>query len=225
MKTTLVMPTLNEIGSIEKSLTQLPKDLIDEVLVVDGYSTDGTVELVRKLGYPLIFQEKKDKGLGASGFGSAISTGIKHAKGDTIIIMSADGSQNVNDIPLLLKKIEEGCDLVLASRYLPEGGSEDDTPLHRLGNRFFTFLCNQLYGIGISDSLYFFLAARKEMFDKFQLESPDAGCCVELPIKAHRAGFKIGEIPSFERKRATGQGKLNAFIDGLKILFKILKPY
>jgi len=223
MKTTLIMPTLNEVESIEKALSPLPREIIDEILVVDGYSTDGTVELVKKLGYNLIFQGKDPKGVGAKGFGLAISAGINQVKGDVIVIMSADCSQNVNDIFLLLEKIKEGYDLVLASRYLPGGGSEDDTTLHRWGNKFFTFLCNKLHNTGITDSLYFFLAVKKEVFDKIKLENPNAGCCVELPIKARRAGFRITEIPSFEKKRRAGKGKLNAFVDGLKILFEILK--
>lgn len=226
MKTTLIMPALNEVESIEGTLAQIPKEIIDEILVVDGYSDDGTVELVKKLGHSVIFQEKKkSKGWGANGFGSAIWTGIKHAKGDTIIVMNADGSQDPKDIPNLLKKIDEGYDLVLASRYLPGAGSDDDTPLHYFGNKMFTFLCNLLYKIGISDSLYFFLAAKKGIFEKFKLESTDEGCCVELPIKAHRAGFKIAEIPSFERKRTAGKAKLNALVNGLQILLKILNPY
>lgn len=223
--TTLIMPTLNEVESIEKALTQLPRDLIDEVLVVDGHSTDGTVELVRKLGYQVIFQEENPKGGGAKGFGSAVATGIKHARGDVVVIMSADLSQNVNDIPLLLGKIKEGYDLALASRYTRGGGSEDDTWLHRWGNKFFTALCNLLYNTRVTDCLYFFLAVRKNVFDKFKLEVVHAGCCPELPIKARKAGFKIAEIPSFEKKRAGGKAKLNAFIDGLKILLTILKPY
>jgi len=223
MKTTLIMPTLNEVETIEKSLTQLPKDLIEEILVIDGHSTDGTIELVKKLGYPVIFQEENPKGPGAKGFGSAIATGIKNATGDVIIVMSADGSQDVNDIPLMLKKIDEGYDLVLTSRYLQGGKSDDDTLLHRLGNKFFTSLCNILHGTKITDCLYFYLAVRKRVFDKFKIETVHAGCCPELPIKAHKAGFKIVDIPSIERKRAGGIGKLNAFVDGLKILSTIVK--
>lgn len=222
MKTTVVMPTLNEVETIEESLTRLPKDLIDEVLVIDGHSTDGTIELVKKLGYPVIFQEENPKGPGAKGFGSAVATGIKHATGDVIIITSADLSQDINDLPLMLDKIKEGYDLVLTSRYMKGGGSEDDTLLHRWGNKFFTFLCNFLHGTKITDCLYFYLAADKKMFEKFKIETVHAGCCPELPIKAHKAGFKIVDIPSVEKKRGGGKGKLNAFVDGLKILWTIV---
>lgn len=218
MKTSIIIPTLNEVESIEKVLEEIPKDIADEIIISDGHSTDGTQELVRKIGYKVIEQKGK-------GFGAGIASGIEEAKGEVVVIINADGSQNPKDIPLLLEKIKEGYDLVLASRYLPGAGSDDDTLLHYFGNKMFTFLCNLFYKIGISDSLYFFLAAKKEIFEKIKLESSDEGFCVELPIKVHRAGFKIAEIPSFEKKRMAGKAKLNAFRDGLRILLRILKPY
>ncbi|MFH1462564.1 MAG: glycosyltransferase family 2 protein [bacterium] len=217
MKISIIIPALNEIESIGKVLEEIPNGVADEIIISDGHSTDGTQELVRKMGYKVIEQEGK-------GFGAAITSGIKEVKGDVVIIVNADGSQNPKDIPLLLEKMKEGYDMVLASRYLPGAGSEDDTWLHCLGNKMFTFFCNVLYGVGISDSLYFFLAAKKEIFEKIKLKSPNSGYAAELPIKAHRAGFKIAEIPSFERKRTGGKAKVNAFTNGLQILLTILKP-
>lgn len=216
MKSTLIIPTLNEVESIEKVLVQIPKEEVDQILVVDGHSSDGTVELVRKLGYSLIFQEKK-------GFGSAINTGIREAQGEIIVILNGDGSQNPQDIPRLLGKIKEGYDLVLASRYLPGAGSEDDTLVHYIGNRLFTYLCNKLYKMEISDSLYFFIAARKKIFEIIKPEGVHFEYCIEMPIKAHKAGLKIAEIPSFERKRMGGKGKVSALSVGPKTLWTLLK--
>lgn len=213
----MIIPALNEVESIGQVLIDIPKDRVDEVLVADGGSTDGTQELVRKLGYQVVTQEKK-------GFGAAIASGIEHAKGDIIIILNADGSQTLEDIPKLLEKLEEGYDLVMASRYLPGGGSEDDTFLHLVGNKIFTFLCNILYKVNVSDVLYFFLAARKEIFEKIKPTCDHAGYCVEVPIKVRKAGFKIGEIPSFEKKRIAGKAKVKAFTTGFEIITRILKP-
>lgn len=218
MKTTVIIPTFNEVESIEKVLSQIPKDKVDEILVIDAPSFDGTAELVKKTGYPLIIQEGK-------GFGRAIATGVKHAKGDVVVVLNGDGSQNPEDIPKLLEKIEQGYDLVLASRYLPEAGSDDDTLIHYIGNRFFTYLCNILYKTRISDSLYFFIAARKRVFEIIKPESPHFGYCIEIPIKAHQAGLKIAEIPSFERKRMGGKGKVSALSVGPKTLWTLLKQW
>ncbi|MBI2626585.1 MAG: glycosyltransferase family 2 protein [Candidatus Nealsonbacteria bacterium] len=215
-KVSVIIPALNEVGSIGAVLNDIPKDRVDEILVADGGSTDGTVELVEKLGYIVVTQEKK-------GFGAAIASGIENAKGDVVMVINADGSMNPKDIPVLLDKLNEGYDLVLASRYLKGAGSEDDTFSHYIGNRIFTFLCNMLYGTKISDSLYFFLAAKKDIFKKINMSSVHAGYCIELPIKAHKAGFKIGEIPSFEKKRTAGKAKVHALSAGFKILLTLLK--
>ena len=217
VRVSVIIPCLNEVGSIEAVLNDIPKDRVDEVLVADGGSTDGTVELVEKMGYQIVTQEKK-------GFGAAIMSGINHAKGDVIVVLNADGSMNPKDIPKLLEKLNEGYDLVLASRYLKGGGSEEDTILHFIGNKFFTFLCNLLYKVNVSDVLYFFLVAKKEVFETIKPQCLNAGFCVEVPIKTAKAGFKIGEIPSFEKRRMAGKAKVNAFTTGFKILTKVLKP-
>lgn len=216
MKVSVIIPALNEVGSIETVLSQIPKEGIDEILVIDGHSTDGTVELVKKLGYPVIFQKGK-------GFGAAISTGVEAAKGDVIVSLTSDNSQNPKDIPDLLRKIDEGYDLVMASRYLPGAGSEDDTLLHHIGNKFFTWLCNFIHKTKITDSLYFFVAFRKDIFKIIEPKNLHCGYGIEMPIRAYNAGLKIAEIPSFERKRFAGKAKISAFSDGFKILKTILK--
>lgn len=216
MRTSVIIPTFNEVSTIEDTLKDIPKEVVDEILVIDGHSTDGTVELVRKLGYPLFFQKEK-------GFGSAISEAVRRTRGDVLIFITSDYSQNPKDIPKLLEKIQEGYDVVLASRYLPGSGSDDDTFLHYFGNKAFTFLTNLIHGSNFSDCLYFFMAIRKKVLDSLQLNSPGFEYCIELPIKVHRAGFRVAQIPSFERKRAGGKAKFQGFYHGFKILKKIIK--
>ena len=214
----LIIPTLNEEQTIGRVLAQVPQGVVDEVLVIDGHSTDATREMALKMGAKVILQE------GGKGYGRAAMTGIKYAAGDIIVFLTADLSQNPQDIPKLLAKLNEGYALVMASRYIKGGGSSDDTFLHYIGNKFFTFLCNFLHGSRFSDSLYFFLAAKKEVFEKANAISPGFEYCIEFPIKAHKAGFKIAQIPSFEKKRLAGEAKVRSFRHGWKILLKILKP-
>lgn len=216
-KVSVIIPTLNEAGSIKEVLNGISKNKVDEVLIIDGHSIDGTADLAKKLGCPVFLQEKK-------GFGEAIAEGVKRAKGDVLIFITADNSQNPGDIPALLEKIAEGYDMVMASRYLPGAGSDDDTALHYIGNKIFTFLCNKLYGSNFSDCLYFFMAIRRKVFDSIKLNSSGFEYCMELPIKVHKAGFKIIQIPSFERKRSGGMAKVNAVRHGFHILMKLLKP-
>ena len=99
MSVSVIIITLNEFESIGQVLKELPRNL-DEILVVDGYSSDGTPELVKSLGYEVIMQQGK-------GYGAAFLTGIKKAKGDVLVLMDGDGSHNPADIPRLLEKVSD----------------------------------------------------------------------------------------------------------------------
>ncbi len=218
MAISLIISTLNEEQTIGQVLAQIPPGAVDEILVIDGYSTDRTREIASQAGAKVVLQE------GGRGYGRAAITGLKYAMGDIIVFLTADLSQDPQDIPKLLAKLSEGYELVMASRYMKGGGSEDDTFLHYIGNKIFTFLCNFLYGSQFSDLLYFFIAGKKEAFEKTNAVSPGFEYCAELPIKAHKAGLKITQIPSFEKKRLAGEAKAQSFRHGWKILLKILKP-
>lgn len=218
MKVSLIIPTRNEANSLERIIKEIPAGFVDEIVVSDGHSTDGTRELAERLGCKVIIQEGRGYGLG-------IRTGIKHCRGDVIIFMDADGSQNPADIPRLLEKIREGYDVGWGSRYLGRGKTADDTWLRYFGNKFFTFLTGFIHGLWVADILYTFAAFKKDIFDKINLESPGFELCVELPVKAHKAGFKFGQVPCIERKRMAGETKVNELIDGYKILKAILKKY
>ncbi len=215
MQVSLIIPTLNEAHNIAGVLKDIPKDIIDQILIVDGYSTDGTPDIAKKMGYKVIFQEGK-------GYGRAVATGLKYATGDTIVLIDADGGYVLSDIPKLLQCVENGYDIAYGSRYLPGSGSDDDTAVRYLGNKIFTFLMWFLHGVRITDSLFLYIAAKKRVFDKINIKSTDFEYCMEFPIKAHRAGFKYTEIPSWENKRMSGESKVNAFYHGLRILWLLL---
>jgi len=217
MKVSVIIPTLNEAGCIERVINEIPKDVVDEILVVDGHSTDGTVDIVKKIdGVKLIMQRGK-------GFGSAFIQGIEKAKGDIVVLADGDGSHNPADIPKLVDKIKEGYDYVMAARYRPGSRSEDDTFIRYFGNMFFTFLTNVIHKTNVADSLYLFTAIRKEAFKNIELKSKGFEFCIEILVKAHKAGLKLAEVPSIERKRYSGLSKVNAFKHGLVILWEIFK--
>ena len=215
-KVSAVIPTLNEVSTIKMVLDSLPKDVVDEVLVIDGHSTDGTVELVKSLGYQVYFEE-------GNGFGAAFATGAKKATGEIVVFINSDFSHDAADIPKFLEKIKEGYDMVMASRYMKGGGSEDDSLLHYIGNRIITFTVNLVHRTHFSDILYFYLAAKKEVFDRVETKAQGFEYCIYWPIKSHKGCFKITQIPSFERKRAGGKAKVNALIHGTKIFLSIFK--
>ncbi len=215
MKVTVQIPTYNEEGSLAHTIKRIPQGAADEILVIDGHSTDKTVEIAKSLGCRVIIQPGK-------GYGDAQLFGFKQAEGDIIISMDADGSPDPADIPKLVAKIEEGYDLALGSRYMSDARSEDDTFIRYAGNKIFTFLTNLIHGMKITDSLYFFAAMKKDMVNKLDLKSKDFALCIEVPVKAHKAGYKIGEVACVEGKRFADESRVNAFNDGLKILWQLI---
>jgi glycosyltransferase involved in cell wall biosynthesis len=215
MKVSIVIPALNEAGCIAQTLSEIPVNTYHEIIVVDGNSPDGTADIVRQLGYKVIIQKTK-------GFGGGFAEGIDAATGDIVILMNADGSMNSGDIPKMIDRVNEGYDCVFAVRYAHGYGSEDDDLVHHIGNMFFTFLVNLIHKVFIWDALYFFVAFRRDKASLINPKSLGFSYCVEFPIKAHKAGLKISQVPSKERPRRAGESKVNAFIDGLKILKMIL---
>lgn len=215
-RVSLIIPTLNEAGSIEAVLKEIPRDVVHEVLIVDGASTDGTADLVRRLGDRVIQQEGR-------GYGAAIATGFKHVSGDIIVLADADGSYNLDDIRLLVQRVQDGADLALGSRYLPESGSEDDTLIRYVGNKVFTWTLWKLYGVELSDALFFYMAIRRDVVQSITATAQGFEYIVEFLIKAQRSGFKFAEIPSLEKSRTAGKSKVNAFRDGLRMLWTMVR--
>ncbi|HEX55506.1 MAG: glycosyltransferase family 2 protein [Candidatus Altiarchaeales archaeon] len=210
----VVIPTLNEEENIARVLREIPK-YIDEVIVVDGHSKDKTVEIARRYGVKVIFDDV--------GKGSALRKGMKNATGDIIIMMDADCSHIPEEMPLLIAGIESGYDICMGSRFIQGGGSEDITLLRKLGNKFFIFLVNLIWKMNYSDLCYGYRSLRKDCVEKLDLESDGFGIETEISIRAAKKGLRVLEVPSFEKKRHSGEGKLRTFRDGFVILKRIIR--
>lgn len=221
-KVTLIFPTRNESGCIGHVLQEVPRHLVDEILIVDGHSTDDTVRVAKKYLRPKADRIVAQKG---TGYGSAFIQGIKIAKGDVIIMMDADGSHNPSDIPFLLQKIDQGYEYVMSSRYAIGARSFDDTFVRWFGNQLFTKLTNIIHDMRVTDSLYLLTAAWKKDLLKLNLKAPKFEFCTEIIIKASKAGLRFAEVPAIERARYSGKSKVFAPLDGLKILLAIFQKY
>ena len=116
------------------------------------------------------------------------------------MLADADGSYNLDDIRHLVQRVQDGADLALGSRYLPE-----------------------LYGVELTDALFFYMAIRRDVVRSITVTAPGFEYIVEFLIKAQRSGFKFAEIPSLEKSRTAGKSKVNAFRDGLRMLWIMIR--
>ena len=126
---------------------------------------------------------------------------------------------------MIAKIKDDKNDFVFASRYEKNCGSDDDTFITFVGNYIFTLLGKIFFKLEITDILYTFVVARTSCAKKLELTAKDFSFCVELPIKAKRANYRICTSKSYERARLAGKKKVNAFKDGLKILFAMVKLF
>ena len=157
-----------------------------------------------------------------NGYGAAIIKGINSSQTKYSCIINADGSMSPKYLKNMLDKCKEN-DLVFGSRYLKQGGSEDDTVLTYIGNKFFTLFGNIFFRLNLSDILFTYILGKTNSLKKLNLSYNDFRLCVELPIKAKRNNFKYISVPCFEKKRIAGKKKVSEFKDGTLILYAMLK--
>jgi glycosyltransferase involved in cell wall biosynthesis len=211
LKVSIVIPTLNEEKNLPSLLDEL-KDIkkIKEIIIIDGYSSDKTVEIAKKYNCKILF-DKKAKG-------SALRKGLDYATGDIIICMDADNSMLTREIPLLIAGIETGYDICMGSRFIQGGGTEDMSLIRKLGNKFFVKIVNFLWNMNYSDLCYGYRSFKKSCIKILDLKSNGFGIETEISIKAAKKNLKILEVPSYEKPRKYGNGKLRTFSDGMIIL-------
>ena len=212
---TLVIPAKNEEYSLPKVLNEI-KYFKCKKIVVLGKSDFKTIKTLNNFDCRIIKQEN-------SGYGNAIIEGINKTKTKYVCIFNADGSFHPKYLNLMLKKVLLGYNFVFASRYLKQGGSEDDTLLTLIGNQIFTFLGKLLFKLELSDILFTFILGETKKFKDLKLKSKDFRLCVEIPLRIVKKKYSYVTIPSFERSRLGGKKKVNEFKDGFLILFAMLK--
>ena len=213
---TLIIPAKNEAESLPKVLADL-KNFNCKILVSLQKDDEDTINAIKPFDIEIHIQNGK-------GYGNSLIEGINNCKTRYFCIFNADGSFEINDLNKMYKLIQSK-DFVYTSRYEPEGGSEDDTIVTLIGNKIFSSLGGILFSLKISDILYTYLMGRTECFKSLNIASDDFRFCVELPIKMHQANMSYISIPSKEKRRIAGKKKVNAFKDGLKILFSMIKLF
>ena len=212
----VIIPTLNEEGSLAWVLENLPS-WVDEVVLVDGLSTDATEALARRLrpDARVVHQPRRGKG-------AALRAGFAAARGDIIVMIDADGSTDPREMDRFIDALEDGADFVKGSRHMKGGGSADFTWTRAAGNKAFVLMSNVLYGSRFTDLCYGYCAFWREHVTALALTADGFEIETQLVLGAIKAGLEIREVPSFELERRAGTSNLNAVHDGLRVLRTML---
>ncbi|GGB13569.1 hypothetical protein GCM10011491_46570 [Brucella endophytica] len=228
MKTTLLVMTLNEIDGMKAIMPKIDRSWMDQIIVVDGGSKDGTIEWAKENGYDVFVQKQK-------GFRHAYTEVWPLVQGDIVITFSPDGNSVPELIPALIAKVKEGYDMVIASRYLAHARSEDDDIITSFGNWLFTRTVNILYGGRYTDVMVIYRAYRKAMAQELGLDREDAHALPEklfrtkisweplLSVRAAKAKLKVAEIPGDEPARIGGERKLQIMRWGAAYYFQFVR--
>ena len=213
----VVIPTKNEARNITWVLEQMPP-WIDEIVLVDGHSTDGTVEAAKRARPDVIVVDQEPRGKGA-----ALQAGFAAATGDIIVMLDADGSMHPREIARYVALLLSGYDLVKGSRFMAGAASTDITWLRHLGNSFLLYLTNLLHRTRFTDLCYGYCAFYRNVLGDIRLTATGFEVEAQLIVRACVAGLSITEVPSLESTRRYGQSNLRTFRDGQRVLWTLLR--
>lgn len=212
-----VIAAKNEADNLEHVLPYVPA-AVDEVILVDGHSTDGTPDVARRLHPEIVVVEQEGRGKG-----DALRAGFAAATGDVIVALDADGSTDPSEIPVFVGALLAGADFVKGSRFIQGGGTADMTLYRRLGNKGFVVLTRALMGGIFSDLCYGYNAFWRDLLPILDLDSDGFEIETLMSLRAMRARLRIAEVPSFEAERVHGASNLRSVPDGWRVLKTILR--
>jgi hypothetical protein len=230
----IVIPAHNEEENIPSLMDALIPTLEGyeetrnfEVVIVNDNSKDGTGSLIDSLAA----KDRRIRPVHRSttpGFGNAVRTGLKNAKGDIIVPVMADLSDDPHDIPKLVRKIEEGYDVAYGSRFCPGGSTNGYPGKKMIANRAFNNSVRLLFGIRHKDVTNAFKAYQREVLEAIGIDNLEANgfdLTVEIPLKAHILGFKSAEVPVSWTERQKGEAKLKLSQNGSRYGKRLLKMF
>jgi glycosyltransferase involved in cell wall biosynthesis len=217
MKLSLVFLTLNEITGVSAIFPQIPLDAVDEVVAVDGGSKDGTREYFRDHGVRVLDQVSK-------GRGEAFRIAMEEVTGDAVIFFSPDGNEDPADIPKFRALLDQGYDIVIASRMMRGAWNEEDgqfLKLRKWANNGFNLLANLAFrrkGPYVTDSINGFRAITKEAFSKLSLDGAGYTIEYQMTIRAFKQRMRIVEFPTHESARIGGESQAKSLPTGMRFL-------
>jgi glycosyltransferase involved in cell wall biosynthesis len=226
MKVTLLVPTLNEAVGMRSIMPKVKKEWVDQVLIVDGKSKDGTADIAREMGYDVVIQK-------TPGIRGAYMDALPFIKGDIILTFSPDGNSIPELIPVCIAKIKEGYDMVIVSRYAQGAKSYDDDTVTAFGNWLFTGCINLLHGSKYTDAMVIYRAYPKKLIYDLGLDKDSSYSFEEklfktkisweplLSVRAAKRRLQVVDIPGDEPAREGGERKLQVLKWGAAYMFEI----
>ncbi len=216
---TIVVPAKNEAATLAQVLTEL-FERYDDILLVDGHSSDGTPEIARRLGARVITDNGRGKG-------DAIRCAIDHLTSDVAVFFDADGSHAVEDIERVLAPIRAGeADLVIASRM--RGGSDElhSSPaeaVRLIGSTVITQFFNLRFSVTLTDYQNGFRAIRTHVLRRLGLRENITTIEQEMAARALKLGYRVAEVPSHEYVRRGGVSKINVLRVWHRYLWQMIR--
>ncbi|MBI3543885.1 MAG: glycosyltransferase family 2 protein [Deltaproteobacteria bacterium] len=199
MKLSLVILTYNEIVGVRALFDKIPQGSVDEVFVVDGGSTDGTVEFFKEKGVTVFGQDVR-------GRGEAFRVAFRKASGDALLFFSPDGNEDPADIPKFKPLLEKGYDMVIGTRMTPDAHNEEDELLlkpRKWANNAFNLMANLTWNRQkfVTDTINGFRAITKKAWHDLALDGPGYTIEYQSSIRAFKLGLKVAEFPTYESGR------------------------
>jgi glycosyltransferase involved in cell wall biosynthesis len=213
-RVSVIIPTLNEEGSIRGVLSAIPRQVVDEVIVVDG-SFDMTGKIAQEFGAKVIYEPRK-------GYGRAIQTAIENALGEIVVYIDGDSTYDPSEITKLIEPVRSGeLDVVLGNRLEPKRHASMHF-VNRIGNRFLSAIFRLIFRVNTSDTQCGLRAIRRSAVLDHRCRNFGMAYVTEQLAYLIKLGYRIGEVPVSYGPRA-GRSKLHWLRDGSSILWTMLK--
>jgi len=214
----LLITTLNEVTGVKKVVPRIKKEWVDEILFVDGGSTDGTIEEAEKMGFKVIIQKQK-------GLGAAIIEGVNTIKSDNFILFGPDGNDEPEKIPQIIQKFKEGYDQVAATRFGKGSVNLDAGKIDTFGNKMFAFLVNAFFGGHLTDCLVELRIMSKKTFQELNFDELSLIAIQQMCIRGLKKRQRIYEIIGNEGERMGGIRKMKPLPVGASLSLEIIKEF
>ncbi|MBL7544826.1 MAG: glycosyltransferase family 2 protein [Bdellovibrionaceae bacterium] len=220
-KIALILLTRNELPCLKVVFPTIPKPSpeagFDEIYAVDGGSTDGTVEFFKEHGVPVISQSKR-------GRGEAFLQAFETIKADAFVFFSPDGNEDIRDLPKFKERLNQGADVVIASRMMKGAWNEEDHltfKWRKWANNAFNIMANMFFRKTkpfITDSINGYRAISKKAADVLKLDAYDYTIEYQMTIRAFKNKLNIVEFPTHEGERVAGETGAPSFQTGIKFI-------